>query len=127
MTMKLPVKLVYDVLRADPTFKTIRTYMNHIPEAEIKEANLPMIRITELDTYNSMYAGNQPLGLSSQVQVDIWCKDLQQVTQLYMAIDKTMRDAGFIMATSGSDTDPDFNHVPRVYKRFNVHQRLDLK
>lgn len=101
-------------------------YINTIPETDIKESNLPIIRFTELDSQNDNYASNIPLTLRSTVQVDVWCKDLAQAESLYLELDKVLTAQGFGLSLSGLDNDPSFNNVPRIYKRYNVQQTIKI-
>lgn len=125
--LKIPVKVVYDILRGSTKFNTIKTFLNRVPESMVDVKNLPMIRVVELNTFNESYASNKPLLIESTVQVDIWCKDIAQANQLYYEVDSLMADHNIMLDLGGMDEDPDFKGTSRIYKRYTVTQRIGLQ
>lgn len=124
--MKLPAKIAYDLINGHEYFKAADVYMYDIPEDFQKETNLPIIRITEINDFTTLYASNRPHAINFTIQVDIWANDLQEIEQYYSKLNTAFIEAGWSRTVAGTDKDPDFNSIPRLYMRFRNSQKIEI-
>lgn len=125
--MRIPAKLAYDVITKHEDFKAVDVYMYDIPEDFQKETNLPIIRITEINDFTTLYASNRPNAINFTIQVDIWANDLQEIEKYYSKLNNVFINEGWSRTVAGTDKDPDFNATPRLYMRFRNSQKIDIK
>lgn len=124
--MNMPVKIVFDILKQSEQFKGYPIFMLDVPDEFQTVAKLPLIRINEVDSYQSSFNSNMPSSQGISVQIDIWCANMQQANDFYYALDKLMATKQWMNNLGGTDKDPDFNNTIRLYKRYSTTQRLNF-
>lgn len=124
--MNMPVKVAYDILKGSEQFKAYTIFMLDVPAESRNKVNLPIIRINEVDSYQSSFNSNMPSSQGMSVQIDIWCANIKQANEFYYQLDKIMAQNKWMNTLGGTDKDPDFNDTIRLYKRFSTTQRLNF-
>lgn len=120
--MNLIVKQVYDIVRSSPHFVGYNVYMYDVPEEDQKKEQLPIMRITEIDSHATRFASNRAKQHAFVVQVDVWHNSLKEINDIYFVIDEMLEEHKLVNTAGGTDQDPDFNNVPRMYKRYRTRQ-----
>lgn len=123
--MNMPVKEVYDILRSpNSPLKDFNIFMFNVPQDFQKSNKLPIVRITEVNSYASGGASNRAFQLTSMVQVDIWTTDIQTLNSLYLSLINLMEEKGYFLNSGRCETDPDFNNIPRSWQRFRKTNQI---
>lgn len=120
--MNIIVKQVYDIVRSSRHFANYNVYMHTVPEDDQKKSQLPIMRISELDSYSTGFASNKSKQHSFSVQVDVWHTSLEEINKIYFVIDELMEEYKFVNTAGGTDEDIDFNNTSRMYKRYRTRQ-----
>lgn len=119
--MNMVVKDVYDILRdVNSPFKSYNIFMFAVPEDFQKSDKLPLIRITEVSSYQSSFASNKADQHTMMVQVDVWHTSVKNINDIYFAIDDLMEKHGYTNTMGGVDADIDFGNTLRMYKRYRT-------
>lgn len=120
--MELPIITIYNYL--NESFPDVEWFTNEIPESFQKTVNLPLGRISEIQSDYEAHSSNIPNSLVTMVQVDVWVKDLEAVSNIYYELDKKFTDEGIVLNYSNHTYDPDFEGVRRIIKRYVISQQL---
>lgn len=116
--MILPVKEAYDILRASPLFSGYNIFMYAVPQDFRKMDKLPLIRISEVSSYQSSFVSDKSGQQTVSIQVDVWHKSIKDINGIYISIDKLFEEHGYANVMGGTDMDPDFNNTLRLFKRY---------
>lgn len=120
--MNIIVKQVYDIVRSSTHFANYNVYMHTVPEEVQLKEKLPIMRISDIDSYATGFASNRSTQHSFSVQIDVWHKNLEEINKIYFVIDELMEEHKLVNTTGGTDEDIDFGNTPRMYKRYRTRQ-----
>ena len=120
--MQLPIMMIAEVL--ENAIPEINWFVNQIDEEDQVNPPYPLGRIVELSGEYVDYASEQPTYLTTNVQVDVWVRDVQQLNQYYFLLDKVMRDQNIQCAHTEETQDQDLKEGRRIIKRYVLSQRV---
>lgn len=120
--MKIAVLDAYEVLKQSELLNDVKIYTNSIPESAQTSPILPIGRITELFGFYEDYSSNQANSLETQIQVDIWCDNFEQVEKFYFEIDVLMSIHDWQCTYTSQEDDPDLENSIRIIKRYTKKQ-----
>lgn len=116
--MKLAVVDAYEILKEAELLDDVKIYTNSVPEIAQNSPKLPLCRITEiLGTYED-YSSNKANAFESQIQIDLWCNDFEEVEKYYFEIDVIMSVKNWECTYSSQEDDPDLENSVRIIKRY---------
>lgn len=116
--MKLAVVDAYEILKEAELLDDVKIYTNSVPESAQKTPKLPLCRITEiLGTYED-YSSDKANAFESQIQVDLWCNDFEEVEKYYFDLDVLMQVQNWECTYSNQEDDPDLENSVRIIKRY---------
>lgn len=90
---------------ASPTKKGI--FQNDIPETYRKEKLAPFIRINPIDEVPGIYFDDTQFSEKQSVQVNWWCKNIEQSSKMKDVIDSLLKDGDFKQYYSNRYQDPE--------------------
>jgi hypothetical protein len=120
--MRLPILMVAETLEAETP--EINWFTNEVPESNQTLPNLPIGRVVEVRGDYGSYASANPNYLITQVQVDVWVKDLKEVDKYYYKLDEIMRADNVQCDYMEQTYDPDLEGARRIIKRYTISQRV---
>lgn len=120
--MRLPILMVAETLSQE--MPEVDWFTNEIPENAQTLPSLPIGRVVEISGGYGSYASADPNYFITQVQVDVWVKDLKEVEKYYFKIDQTMRADNVQCDYSEPTYDPDLEGARRIIKRYTISQRV---
>ncbi|MGM0259368.1 hypothetical protein [Enterococcus sp. AZ102] len=120
--MRLAVVDAYEVLKEAELLKGVKIYTNSIPESATTTPKLPVCRIVELFGNYENYSSDEAHSFESQIQIDLWCNDFEEVDKYYFDIDVLMSVQNWQCTYSSQEDDPDLEDSMRIIKRYTKKQ-----
>ncbi|AYC54150.1 DUF3168 domain-containing protein [Bacillus licheniformis] len=127
--MKLPIEIVYELLMNDETITSLVNpdyiFTIRVPEDYQKVENAPIIRINEINDYQTSFANNGAIEISITVQVDVWAKDLRTLREIRKALDSLLSKHQWVQRANVLDDDPDIDLI-RMARRYTATQQVNF-
>lgn len=127
--MKLPIEIVYELLMNDETITSLVNpdyiFTIRVPEDYQKVENAPIIRINEINDYQTSFANNGAIEISITVQVDVWAKDLRTLREIRKALDSLLSKHQWVQRANALDDDPDIDLI-RMARRYTATQQVNF-
>ncbi|MEK5500451.1 tail completion protein gp17 [Bacillus sp. FSL M8-0168] len=127
--MKLPVEIVYELLMNDQTITSLVNpdyiFTVRVPEDYQKVENAPIIRINEINDYQSSFANNRAIEINITVQVDVWAKDLGTLREIRQALDNLLSKHQWVQRANALDDDPDIDLI-RMARRYTATNQVNF-
>ena len=120
--MELPILTISNIL--NDSIPEIDWYVNNVPKEKVGLPNLPLGRIVELSGTYEGFASNDPTALFTHLQVDVWVKDMKELSKYYYKIDEVLRDEAIQCTYTEQTHDIDFENTRRIIKRYTITQRV---
>ena len=127
--MKLPIEIVYELLMNDETITSLVNpdyiFTIRVPEDYQKVENAPIIRINEINDYQTSFANNGAIEISITVQVDVWAKDLRTLREIRKALDSLLSKHQWVQRANVLDDEPDIDLI-RMARRYTATQQVNF-
>jgi len=127
--VKLPIEIVYELLMNDETITSLVNpdyiFTIRVPEDYQKVENAPIIRINEINDYQTSFANNGAIEISITVQVDVWAKDLRTLREIRKALDSLLSKHQWVQRANVLDDDPDIDLI-RMARRYTATQQVNF-
>jgi len=128
--MELPMKQIYDILLAEPSFIALvpdeNIFMMNIPE-EYKRSDIgAILRIVELQEYQTKHASNKPLYINYSFQLDIWEKDLEKIKVIKNKLDFILNNFNLSKTYGVIVNDEDLPDTYRLIARYQGSEKINL-
>mgnify|MGYP001146355694 CR=1 FL=1 len=127
--MKLPVEIVYELLMNNQTITCLVNpdyiFTVRVPEDYQKVENAPIIRINEINDYQTSFANNRAIEINITVQVDVWAKDLGTLREIRQALDNLLSKHQWVQRANALDDDPDIDLI-RMARRYTATNQVNF-
>lgn len=127
--MKLPVEIIYELLVNDETITSLVNpdyiFTIRVPEDYQKVENAPIIRINEINDYQTRFANDRAIEINITVQIDVWANDLRTLRDIREALDNLLSEHQWVQRANALDDDPDIDLI-RMARRYTATQQVNF-